>query len=200
MSARSTQSARLAYELAGDIGLRRVDIRWSGTKRRGNWGGWRVEWTDGPTMRRMREFIETRAAQFPAVLVADLGYDRGSTDLAEVIALLVYVDRNRNWVTRIECPLLLLGYDEVDWPERADEVWQKRARALLRYARPPITRAGAVNILGTHARSGWAAALAWLDQLVAEHAAEDQALNVVDLANWRDGRAECNVGSQLPLC
>jgi hypothetical protein len=186
MSARSTQAARLGYELATDLGLQRVEVQWSGEKKRGCFGGWRVEWTDGPTASRMRSLVGQRAAQFPAVPVADLGYDRCRTQLAEVVALLLYVDRDRSWVASVECPLLISGYDSVDWPERADEIWQCRARALLRYARHPITTAGAVNVLGTHARAGWDAALAWLDQLAAEHAAEVHASNVIDLASWRD--------------
>ena len=112
-------------------------------------------------------------------------------DLAEVIALLLYVDRDRTWVPRVECPLLLSGYESVDWPERADEVWQNRARALVRYARHPMTTARAVNVLGTHARTGWEVALAWLDRLAAEQAAEVRASNVVDLASWRDEHARC---------
>ena len=135
--------------------------------------------------------VEQRAAQFPAVPIADLGYDRCQTDLAEVIALLLYVDRDRAWVPHVECPLLLSGYESIDWPERADEVWQNRARVLLRYARHPMTTARAVNVLGMHARTGWDLALAWLDRLATEQAAEVKASNVVDLASWRDEHARC---------
>src|SRR5437660_6266115 len=119
MSARSMQVCKLGYELAQDLGLRRVEIRWSGTKQRGGFGGWRVEWTDGPTVPRMKTLIEKRAGRFPSVPVADLGYDRCSTNLGEAIALLLYVDRDRSWVDRIECPLLLWGYDTIDSPEQA---------------------------------------------------------------------------------
>lgn len=189
MSARTTQVCKFGYELAQDLGLRRVEIRWSGSKKRGSFGGWRVEWTDGPTVPRMKTLIEKRAGRFPAVPVADLGYDRCSTNLGEAIALLLYVDRDRSWVDRIECPLLLWGYDTIDSPEQADEVWQNRARALLRYARRPITTASAVNLLGRHARAGWDNALAWLDQLAVEEAAQAEASNVVELATWRDEHA-----------
>jgi hypothetical protein len=185
MSARSTQAARLGCRLAADLGLRHVELRWSGTKKRGSFGGWRVEWTNGPTVPTMRALVAERADLFPAVPAADLGYDRCQTDLAEVIALLLYVDRNRGWVDRIECPLLLWAHEYIDWPERADQVWHHRATALLRYARYPITTASAVDILGRHAQTGWDNALAWLDRLVAEHAATDEASNVIDLASRR---------------
>lgn len=79
MSARSTQAARLGYELAKHLGLRRVDVRWSGQKKRGSFGGWRVEWTDGPTVPQMRVLVGAHATRYTAVTVADLGYDRCQT-------------------------------------------------------------------------------------------------------------------------
>jgi hypothetical protein len=186
MSGRSIQAGRLGCELARDLRLLRVEVRWSGTNKSGSFGGWRVEWTDGPTVPVMRAHVEERAERFPAVPVADLSYDRCRTNLTEAVALPLYVDSDRYWVDRLECPLLLSGYDYVDWPERADEIWQNRAKALLRYARRPITTASAVNVLGTQAQAGWDSALAWLDRLAAEQSDEAEASNVVDLASRRD--------------
>jgi hypothetical protein len=138
----------------------------------------------------MRSLVEERAARFPAVPVADLGYDRCSTNLAEAVAFLLYVDRHREWVRCIESPLVLHGYDEIDSPELADVLWLNRARALLRYARRPITTIHTVKILARQAQVGWDNAMGWLDQLAADHhAAECGASNVVDLVDWRDGHA-----------
>jgi hypothetical protein len=48
-----------------------------------------------------------------------------------------------------------------------------------------MTTAKAVKVLGVHAQAGWDSALAWLDRLAADQAAENEASNVVDLASWR---------------
>jgi hypothetical protein len=86
MSARSAQAARLGCRLAVDLGLRHVEVRWLVTTKRGSFGGWRVEWTDGPTVPTMRALVAGRAGRFPAVPAAGLGYDRCQTGLADVIA------------------------------------------------------------------------------------------------------------------
>lgn len=188
MSARSAQAARLGYELARTLGLRRVEVRWSGQKKSGSFGGWRVEWTDGPTVPQMRLLVGRHAARYPAVPVADLGYDRCRTPLGEAVALLLYVDRDRDWIADLVTPLVLSAYDAIAWPERADEVWQNRARALLRYTPdpgPPVVTAHAVRALAAHARTGWEDALARLDRLAAEHVALTEGSNVIDLASRR---------------
>jgi hypothetical protein len=189
MSARSTQARQLGYEVIHELGLHHAEVRWSGQRKTGSFGGWRVEWTNGPSVPGMRTFIERHAARFPAVPIADLGYDRCGTGLAEAIALLLYVDRDRSWVDCIETSLIPSAFDAVDWPERADQVWFERARALLRHtpdaSRSTVT-AYAVRALARHARVGWDNALAWLDRLVVEHGAVADATNIVDLASRRE--------------
>jgi hypothetical protein len=185
MSARSIQAGRLGYELACTLDLRRVEIHWSGTKKVDSFGGWRVEWLNGPTVRHMRLLVKQYAKRFPAVPVADLGYDRCSTPLAEAITLLLYIDRDRSWADGIETSLVYSAFDAVDWPERADQVWHDRARALLRYTPAggcSSVTAYAVRALAEHARNGWDYALAWLDRL----AALAEASNVINLASRRE--------------
>lgn len=197
MSARSVQARKLGYELAAHLGLRRVEVRWSGERKTGSFGGWRVEWTDGPTVPSMQTLVEQHAERYPAVSVADLGYDRCQTSLGEAVALLLYVDRDRSWADCIGTPLVPSAFDAIEWPERADQVWHDRAHALLRHThdsnRSGVT-AYAVSALARHARTGWDNALAWLDHLIAEHAAQSDGSNVVDLASRRErhlaGRAE----------
>lgn len=189
MSGRSDQARRLGYELARQLGLRHVEVRWSGEKRTGSFGGWRVEWTNGPTVPSMRALVEQHAEWFPAVPVADLGYDRCQTGLAEAIALLLYVDRDRSWADCIETPLILSAFDVIEWPEHADQVWHDRGHALLRHTPDSghsAVMAYAVGALARHARTGWDNALAWLDRLVVEHVAQSEASNVVDLAARRE--------------
>jgi hypothetical protein len=181
------QAGRLAYELADELRLHRVEVHWSGTKKKGSFGGWRVEWTDGPTVAHMRTAVRGRAKRFPAVVVMELGYDRCHTALAEAIALLLYVDRERDWAYCIES-LLWSAFDAIDWPERVDQVWHSRAHALLRHTPDPdvaVVTTYAVHALASTARHGWETALAWLDRLAAEHAAIAEDSTVIDLANRR---------------
>lgn len=85
-------------------------------------------------------------------------------------------------------PLLLSAHDAIPWPERADEVWQNRARTLLNYTPNrayPMVTPDAVHALAAHARTGWENALAWLDRLAAQHAAPAEPPNVIHLASRR---------------
>jgi len=188
MSARSTQAAKLGYEIAREQGLRRVDVRWSGTKRRGSFGGWRIEWTDGPTVPSMRTIVRRYAERYQAVPVAELGYDRCRTLLAEAVALLLFVDRDHSWADCIGTGLVTSAYEATDWPERAGRMWQDRGRALLRHTPDgecSLVTAYATRALADQARVGWDNALRWLDRLAVEHGAQMDSSNVVDLASRR---------------
>jgi hypothetical protein len=198
MSARSAQARRLGREVARQLGLRRAEIHWAGRKA-DSFGGWRLEWTDGPTVPAMRTLVQRYAEQSPAVPVAELGYDRCRTSLAEAIALLLFIDRDRSWVDCIEIPLMLSAYDVIDWPERADQVWQDRAQALLRHTPDrgrSVVTSYAVRAFASQARIGWDHALEWLDRLVVERDELTRASNVVDLACRRDSRLTYHDGQR----
>jgi hypothetical protein len=104
----------------------------------------------------MRLLVKECAKRFPAVPVADLGYDRCDTPLAEAIALLLYIVRDRSRADWIEIPLVYSAFDAVDWPERADQVWHDRARAT-----PCAPSPSTLATVGITRWRGWTGSPRW---------------------------------------
>jgi hypothetical protein len=143
-----------------------VRLAWSGRPTggcSGAWGGWVVQWRDGPTESQMRSVAADRLPGAGVGLcVADLSYGRCLSSSGEAIALLLWLEGHPDALREVGAVHLVAARDEVPYPERACEVTQARARALL-------TRGGGtlgyevLRELAGRGRCGWAAVAAWLD-------------------------------------
>ncbi|MGQ0576717.1 MAG: hypothetical protein ACT4RN_21325 [Pseudonocardia sp.] len=153
-------------ELLGAVSGVRVRLAWSGRPAGGMWGGWVVQWCDGPTEAQMRALATQRldgldsAGPVPA---DDLSYGRCLSTTGEAAALLIWLERHPSALREVGAVHLVAARDEVPYPERADERTRARARALL--ARGHGTLGYEVlRELARHARCGWPAVLRWLDR------------------------------------
>lgn len=115
---------------------------------------WRLDWCNGPTDEEIRGALSRLAAGLPAV--TSLRLYRGSTDLAEMTALLMWIDAAPSRLPEVSSYWSRRdAFESTRYPERAPQVWQARAQQLL-----------AVS-------ASFTAALAWLqartwDQTLAE--------------------------------
>jgi len=182
VSTRSRQAFHLARRLTERAGVP-VTIEWHGASSPRNrpWTGWRITWTDGPTVPTMTAHVAQLADRAPALDVAELRYDRGPTDLAELTALLGHLGQRPELAARITPMLARDAWEHTEHPERLDEHTQGRARALLA---EHDTALGAHTDLAQRGHAGgWDAIVRWLDQLAATLAAE-----IIDLAAERAAR------------
>ncbi|SNY83792.1 hypothetical protein SAMN04244553_3565 [Nocardia amikacinitolerans] len=161
MTSRSRQAGQLAYRLCQRTGCH-VECNYLGP-RRDSYGGWRIEWCDGPTEVEMRQHVADLAAPLPAIATADLRYGRGDTDQARAVALLLWLDEHRADARHLGWNLAYEVYRETSYPNRADDIWQARAKTLLRATRHGVMSDEALALLREHATVGWDSTLAWLD-------------------------------------
>lgn len=85
MTSRSRQAARLA-QLLGAATERRVIATYDGP-RKGQYGGWHLEWVDGPTRDRMRALATEFADQAPDLDLDEVRFYRAQSDTgAHVVA------------------------------------------------------------------------------------------------------------------
>lgn len=156
-----------------------VRLEWSGRRCGGQWGGWVVQWHDGPTEAGMRAAVrDLPYVDGPAPTADELSYGRCLSSQGEAIALLLWLAAHPDALREVGAVHLVAARDEVAYPERADECTQARARALL------ARGGGALHYevlreLAGRARSGWPVVTAWLDAGRGE---------VVDLAAERERR------------
>ncbi|WP_306358877.1 MULTISPECIES: hypothetical protein [unclassified Nocardia] len=164
MATRSRQASQLARALTERTG---VDVRlgYHGT-RRDAWGGWHVEWCDGPTTADMRAHVARLAARLPGIASADLRYTRGSSSVGEMVALLLWLDAAPHEIPFLSGWSLHEAHASAAYPEQADEAWQRRGRALQALAATSGT-AAAIDTLSRRAGLDWRGALEWLDELAA---------------------------------
>ena len=180
MSARASQAHRLGWTLRNELHLAQCELGWAGPRQRSGYstyGGWRLEWTDGPTREQMRAEVGHRAGRFPAVPVDELSYDRNLSDLGEAVTVLHYLDEQGLNLPYALGPGLvsLARQDDLAYPERADAPWQARAYALLSLTANHTADRDGFDQLAAEARRGWTHALAWLDNI-----AETEVPGVVD--------------------
>lgn len=166
MSTMSGQAWRYGELLGAACGVQ-VQLEWSGRPTGGVWGGWVVQWRDGPTEARMRAHagdLLPRSPEPPAAApAAELSYSRSLSPLGEAAALLLWLKHHPDALTEIGAVHLVAARDEVPYPERADDLTVTRARALL--ARSPSGALGydVLRELAGRGRYGWAAVASWLD-------------------------------------
>jgi hypothetical protein len=148
----------------------RVEVRYHGPGS-GAYGGWHVEWCNGPTWPRMTALAAARADEFPAVGVPQLRYDRSSTDVSEAAALLAYLSARPGDRVHSSSMMLRDAFDACDYPERLDRDTLRRARALCVVdpdSRGMVTLRALRELAERCRTSDWMAVLAWLDEVGAD--------------------------------
>ncbi|MEV6071939.1 hypothetical protein AB0L82_35825 [Nocardia sp. NPDC052001] len=178
MTTRSRQAAALAQVLGDRIG-RPVRHSYDGPRTERYSGGWRLEWTDGPTIGTMRALAREYAARFPDLPpVENIRFDRAHTDQAEATALLLWLDTDPNSAfDTIPGLWLEQSFAATEDPDRAPEVWQRRGHTLYAMIREAYTAKSSssghtivVTALAERIRaSGWDQTLAWLDRQAEPH-------------------------------
>ena len=165
MSRVSDQARRCGELLTGACGVP-VRLAWSGRPAggcSGQWGGWVVQWRDGPTESQMRAIAaDCLAPADVGLCVSDLSYSRCLSPCGEAIALLRWLEGHPDALREVGAVHLVAARDEVPYPERACADTHARARALL--ARGGGTLGYEVlRELAGRGRCGWVAVTAWLD-------------------------------------
>ncbi len=186
MSTVSGQAGRYGELLGAACGVQ-VRLAWSGRPAVGVWGGWVVQWRDGPTEEQMRaaatDILPPKQGCSPASVAApaaELSYSRRLSAEGAASALLIWLECHPDALRAVGAVHLVAARDEVPYPERADDRTRHRAQALL--GRSPSGMLGyeVLSELAGHGRCGWAEVAAWLDGW-----RHDQASAVVDLATER---------------
>lgn len=185
MSTRSRQAWQFG-DLLGVACDVEVRVEWTGRPGSGGWAGWVVQWCDGPTEAQMRAAaadVLPRAGGTCSTVATEASYSRSLTTVGEAIALLIWLERHPDDVPEVTAVSLVAARDEVSYPERADALTRRRARALL--SRSPNGTVGydVLRELAGHARCGSAAVPVWLDRVACAAVPE-----VVDLAAERARR------------
>lgn len=124
--------------------------------------GWRLRWTDGPTIAEMRALLdEYEQPGEPPECSRELSAH------GRVVAVLLWLDRDpaRGGDPEelvLDCAAAAIGY-----PERAQPRWQHRARKLraLAEGRRGFPLPAIPLLLHRCLSTGWAETLAWLDGL-----------------------------------
>ncbi|MET8428821.1 hypothetical protein [Nocardia sp. NPDC004860] len=175
MTSRSRQAAKLARLLSERTG-RSVRHVYDGP-RKGRYGGWHLEWTDGPTRDTMQALAAEHVDQFPDLPpLAEFRFSRSRTTTADAVALLLWLDTDIDHVLRYD-PVFWFGlaFDAVEHPDLAAEVWQQRGRTLymlvdkaaeptMRPGDPSPHRVVGDDLADRIRTDGWEATLEWLDQ------------------------------------
>ena len=182
MSATARQAWRFAELLGTACGVE-VTVACSGRPGGGTWGGWVVQWSDGPTEAEMRGIA---AAVLPAAggsgsTAAELSYCRRLSAFGDATALLVWL-RRHSGAAEVSAVSLVAARDEVSYPERADAATLRRARTLLGRSPSGTVSYDLLRELAGHARGGVEEVQRWLDDV------DRAATGVVDLAAERARR------------
>lgn len=168
MTARSSQARKLAGLLAARTG-RLVMATYDGP-RKGNYGGWCLEWCDGVTRERMREMASEFAAQVPILRLDEIRWYRAHSDTAQAVTLLLWIDADpERALTYTPSSLFGKAFDATDYPERAAEVWQRRGRALEAIAAQAGHTSTAEQLVERIRSTGWDATLEWVDSIADGH-------------------------------
>ncbi|MGW4125476.1 hypothetical protein [Nocardia sp. NPDC004711] len=151
---RSRQSWKLSYALTERTGVE-VRIEYHGA-RRDSYGGWHIQWGDGPTAETMRGHVATLAGQYPAIASAHLEYVRGYTDHSQAVALLLWLNANPREIPFLSRWSVIEAHNQTDYPGPAEEKWQQRGRALqaLGSSSGMVTRGPSTHSDGTSASTG----------------------------------------------
>ncbi|MEV6341213.1 hypothetical protein AB0M12_41645 [Nocardia vinacea] len=132
-------------------------------------GGWHLRWTNGPTAAAAKPLVAELAARAAGIAADEIRYWRDYTDHSQAVMLLLWVDADLAHADYHESAGLDLPSFEISYPERADEIWQRRATALQTLGGGGQVRISSIRTLFEHIRSqGWPGALEWLDGLAEE--------------------------------
>jgi len=163
-----TGTARQALrceELLGAACGVRVRMEFSGRPAPGLWGGWVVQWCDGPTEAQMRavaaQVLPPTGDRTPPA--DQLSYGRCLSTVGEATALLMWLEAHPEALVGIGAVHLLAARDEVPYPERADGLARARSRSLLRRSPSGTLGYDVLLELATRGHRGWGTVLAWLD-------------------------------------
>ncbi|MEC3920287.1 hypothetical protein [Nocardia sp. CDC160] len=190
MTNRSRQAAKLAQLLSERTG-RSVRAVHDGPKQ-GRYGGWVLDWVDGPTLDTMRALLTEYADQFPDLPpLGEFRLSRSRTDESEAVAMLLWLDAEPDRASTY-APTFLFGmaHDATDDPDQAPEIWQRRGRTLRNLVDQAYSNASptgyapsghtvvAEQIIEQIHTGGWESVLAWLDH--AEQGPRYRHLRAVD--------------------
>jgi len=190
VTARSAQARQLARLLAARAGVP-VEVEWQGPRSRdGRYGGWRLQWADGPTAVSMRALVDELAPRVPAVPVGELAYGRNDRRQSLAVLLLNDLDRHPDRVHTVRPWDVADLHWRTDYPDRADQPTRQRATILLRLDRNGELTTDVLRQLAAHANPDWPAALAWLDAMVLAEVDP----TVVKLADHRRTRSRVQGG------
>lgn len=166
---RSRQAHLLGRLLSERLGGHRVGLVYTEQPPKGSrYTGWQVRWTDGPTVTQMQKLVAELAEQVPAVECDGLRYSRGYTDHSEAVGVLLWLDADPQRATTYAhySSIVQYGRDEVPYPERAQQIWQRRATALQTLSGNTVVSGAVYSTLIDRVRTdGWAATLRWLDDI-----------------------------------
>lgn len=180
------QAGRYGELLGAACGVQ-VRLAWSGRPTEGAWGGWVVQWCDGPTEVQMRalatDTLPVPRGGAPQASAGELSYSRRLSTQGEASALLIWLECHPDVLGAVGAVHLVAARDEVPYPERSDDRTRRRAQALLDRSPSGMLGYEVLSELAGRGRCGWAAVVAWLDGC-----RHGQAPAVVDLATERTRR------------
>ncbi|MEV6432957.1 hypothetical protein [Nocardia sp. NPDC051463] len=129
-------------------------------------GGWHLRWTNGPTVAAAKPLVAELAARAADIDPDEIRYWRDNTDHSEAVMLLLWLDADPKHADYHETAGLDLPSFEISYPERADEIWERRATALQALGGGGQLRLSSIRTLLEHIQArGWPSALEWLDGL-----------------------------------
>lgn len=168
---RSRQLHRLAYTLSERIGGK-VEFVYDGPRTKSGDGGWIVQWAEGPTSDQMRELVARVAEQVSAGALPELRYSRSMSSHGEAVTLLLWLQEDPNHADFHESGAADIASSAVGYPDRADEIWHRRADALLQLDTATgggqLAIAAVRTLLSRIRDDGWQSTLLWLDRFFAE--------------------------------
>jgi len=163
-----TQAWRYSELLGAACGVD-VQLVWSGRPIDGAWGGWVVQWRDGPTETQMRTVATNTLPAEPCVATgsippaAELSYSRCLSTVGEATALLIWLEGHPEALRAVGAVHLVAARDDVPYPERADDLTRRRADALLGRSTSGAVGYDVLRELAGRGRCGWASVTSWLD-------------------------------------
>jgi hypothetical protein len=167
---RSRQLHYLAHTLSERIGCK-VEFVYDGPRTKSGDGGWIVQWAEGPTSDQMRELVARVAEQVSAGALPELRYSRSMSSHGEAVTLLLWLQEDPNHADFHESGAADIASSVVGYPNQADEIWHRRADALLRLDTATgglLAIASVRTLLSRIHDGGWPSALLWLDSLATE--------------------------------